>query len=68
MAHLCSFCPVEVRALYAAAYNAMLAVDMAEAGLGDRDRARRKVAELRETLRTVQPLVDAHFDAVLPPT
>lgn len=63
--HLCSWCPVEVRALFATAHNAVLALDMARAGVGDFERAWRKLAELRETVHVVQPLLDAHFDATL---
>lgn len=62
--HQCAFCPVEVRALYAASYNAMLALDMARAGVGDWDRAWRKLGEMRDTVLGTQPLIDAHFDAL----
>lgn len=62
--HRCSFCPVSVRTLYASAYNAMLALDMARAGLGDWDRAWRKFAEMRDIVTALQPLLDAHFRGV----
>jgi hypothetical protein len=61
--HRCAFCPLSTRALYAVAYNAMLALDMAKAGMGDWDRAWRKVAEMRETVLAIEPLVTEHFRA-----
>ena len=62
--HQCPYCPVSVRSLYAVAYNAMLALDMARAGMGDWERAWRKVGEMRETVLALEPLVAAHFKAL----
>lgn len=62
--HWCPYCPVSVRTLYAVAHNAMLAIDMARAGVGEWDRAWRKFGELRETVLALEPLVAEHFNAV----
>lgn len=62
--HTCPYCPVSVRTLYATSYNAMLALDMAREGVGDWDRAWRKVAEMRETVLALEPLMTAHFKAL----
>lgn len=61
-AHRCPWCPDVTRGLYAVAYNAVLAIDMARAGLGDQERAGRKLAELRHYVMDVySPQIDAHF-------
>ena len=63
--HECAWCPPEPRGLFAAAYNAVLAFDMGEAGIGDQERTRRKMAELRHyVMDEYKPQVDAHFDAL----
>lgn len=63
--HSCAWCPDAARALYAVAHNAVLAYDMTLAGMGDEERYRRKMAELRYYVMDVyRPEIDAHFDAL----
>lgn len=61
MADECMACPVEVRALYAAAHNAVGAIDRALQGHGDRARAIRKLYELKEEVERFKPIVERHF-------
>lgn len=67
MSHNCVWCPVETRGLYAYAYNAVLALDLARSGLGDQARADRKLAELRTAVMDLYgPEVNEHFEQTDP--
>lgn len=57
----CPACPLEVRGLYAAAHNAVLAFERALRGEGDAERAVRKLAELKDAVAKMTPIVEAHF-------
>lgn len=61
MVETCMACPVEVRGLYASAHNAVMAIEMALNGTGDRARAIRKLAELKEQVELFKPIAEAHF-------
>jgi hypothetical protein len=61
MTDACPACPVEVRGLYAAAHNAVGAFERAMSGTGDAERAVRKLAELRDAVAKMKPIVEAHF-------
>lgn len=54
----CTACPLEVRALYATAYNLLNAIDEK-----DSLRTPRKIEDLREAVSQIKPLVQAHFEA-----
>ena len=65
--HTCSFCPIEVRSLYAAAQNASRAFERALGSAPDAAdllHAVRMMRELRDELARVHPLVNGHFAAV----
>jgi hypothetical protein len=61
--HQCFCCPVEVRGLYAVAYNLLNLYKS-----GDEDRIRRKLhekmQELQDSVDQLQPHIDKHFDSV----
>lgn len=61
--HACPWDPVETRALFAAASNAVTALNAALRGHGEWERAWRKLAELQSAVWDAQPGIDAHFDA-----
>ena len=56
--HNCIACPVEVRALYAAASNASGAFERGD----NPQRIAHKMKELRDAVHSIQPIVDAHFE------
>lgn len=58
---LCPACPSVVRDLSANAHNTHLAVEAALSGAGDWSRARRKLADLGESLARFQAVLDHHF-------
>jgi hypothetical protein len=62
--HSCIACPVEVRSLYASAHNAVGAVRRALEGGGDWSRAKRKLAELEETVARMRLVMDGHAGAL----
>ena len=57
--HSCSACPVEVRGLYAAAYNAIGAWERGDS----LERVRRRMDELSNAIDRMRPIVDEHFAA-----
>lgn len=59
----CPACPMEIRNLAAVAHNLLNRWDMVERG-GDacaRAKFRQKLEDLRDAVKQVQPLMDAHF-------
>lgn len=59
--HDCIACPTRVRDLMATAHNAL---GEWGADVTDRPRLHRKMAELRQSLDQIQPVSDAHFEAM----
>lgn len=57
--HYCEVCPVEIRGLYAAAYNAHHSNNV-----GDIRRAHLKGQQLGKALDDIAPLVNRHFEAI----
>jgi hypothetical protein len=57
----CMACPVEVRGLFAVAANACKAFEAAVDGVGDVERFKRQMAELRREVDLFQLIVDRHF-------
>jgi hypothetical protein len=62
--HSCIACPEDVRNLAATAHNAHGAVIAALNGSGSWNRARRKLASLRNALEKFAVASDAHFAAL----
>lgn len=63
--HDCIACPSSVRNLMATAHNALGEWDaVANGNTADWSRLHRKMADLRRALDGVQPVSDAHFEAL----
>lgn len=57
----CPCCHVKVRGLYASAHNSLIELDRLARGEGSKERGLRKLAELRQAVEDMKPLIDAHF-------
>jgi hypothetical protein len=60
----CEACPVEVRVLFAAAFNACKSFEHSKRGGENPECLARKMAELRQACTAFQPFIDKHFKDV----